>query len=84
MPEAPLAGAEKVTLAPETGLPNWSTSWTWRAVPKAAPTVALWLFPATIVMLSPVVLAVIVTGVEPQFDEPLSALTVQVPAASSP
>ena len=27
---------------------------------------------------------VIVTSVEPQFDEPLSALTVQVPAASSP
>ena len=84
-PEAPVAGAEKVTLAPETGLPNWSTSWTSRPVPNAVLTGALWPLPATMVMVSFVVLAVIVTAVEPQLlDGPLSALTVQVPAASPP
>src|SRR5580704_9803892 len=28
VPEPPLAGAVKVTVAPLTGLPNWSRSWT--------------------------------------------------------
>ena len=84
MPEAPLAGAEKVTLAPETGLPNWSTSWTWRAVPKAAPTVALWLFPATMVMLSPVVLATTVGDAVPQVAVSFLAVMVGVPAVWSP
>ena len=47
MPEAPLAGAVKVTVAPVTGLPNWSTSWTTSGMAKAVPTVALWGVPET-------------------------------------
>ena len=84
VPEAPLEGAPKVTLTPGTGLPNWSTSRTSSCVAKAALVGALWLLPATMVMLSFVVLAVTVTELEPQLFEPFRAVTVQLPAASSP
>ena len=60
VPEAPLAGAVKVTVAPVTGLLNWSTSWTTSGAPKAVPTVVFWGLPETIVRVSPVVLAVLV------------------------
>src|SRR5580698_5996086 len=42
---APLAGAEYVTVAPETGLPLWSTTSVDNAAVKAVPTNVLWLAP---------------------------------------
>ena len=52
-----MAGAVKVTVAPETGLLNWSTSWTTSGLANAVLTVALWGLPETMVKVSPVVLA---------------------------
>ena len=61
VPEAPLAGAVKVTVTPETRLPYWSTSLTTSGLEKAAATVALWPLPETRLRVSPVVLAVLVS-----------------------
>jgi hypothetical protein len=41
VPLAPLEGAVKVTEAPDTGLPYWSSTVTTSGAPKAAPTAAL-------------------------------------------
>ena len=57
-PLAPLAGAVKVTATLGTGLPNWSMTWTSRAVVKAVLTVAAWELPCTTLAVSRVVLAV--------------------------
>jgi len=61
VPEAPDAGAVKVTTMFGTGLPKLSTMFTPSAVEKAPPTVALWLLPAVIVIVSLVVAAVFVS-----------------------
>src|SRR4051812_31106198 len=47
LPLAPVVGAMKVTTIPGTGLPLLSFTRTCNALPNAVPTVALWLFPAT-------------------------------------
>ena len=46
VPEAPLAGAVKVTVAPETGLPYWSVTVATSGLVKAVLTVALWPCPS--------------------------------------
>src|ERR1700722_9165235 len=61
VPEAPEAGAVKVTTMFGTGFPKASTILTPRAAGYAAPTVTLWLLPAVMVMLSLVVAAVLVS-----------------------
>ena len=85
MPEARVAGAEKVTFMPGTGLANWSTIATSRAVPNTVPTVALWPLPATMVMVSPLVWAVMATVAVPQVAAPfLAVMRVEAEAFSSP
>ena len=46
VPDAPVAGAVNVTVAPETGFPYESTTWAFNAVPNAVATVADWFDPA--------------------------------------
>ena len=83
MPEAPLAGALKVTLAPETGLPYASVTVASSGLVKPVLTSVDCPDPevATIVLGKP---AVTVTGVEPQLLEPFAALMDHDPTASSP
>jgi hypothetical protein len=51
VPEAPLAGAVKVTVAPLTGLLNWSVTVATSGLAKAEATVALWGLPDVTVIV---------------------------------
>jgi len=95
VPEAPEAGAVKVTEAFGTGLPYWSATRTSKVVEKAVPTVVVWLLPCTIVIESLVVLAVFVSeklsgfGVAPEevtltLYEPAVVLAVKVSELARP
>jgi hypothetical protein len=85
LPEAPLPGGVKVTVTPETKFPYWSTSLTTSGAPKAVLTVVLWGLPETRLRVSPVVLAVIATVVEPHVVAPfIAVMAVDGEAVSSP
>ena len=62
VPEDPEPGAVKVTTMLGTGLPKESTMLTPRPVENADPTMALWLLPVVIVMLSLVAAAEFVSA----------------------
>ena len=83
MTEAPLAGAEKVTLAPGTGLPNASVTVVASGLVKPVLTSVDCPEPELSVMVAggP---TVIVSGAVPQVLVPFLAVTVGVPTVLSP
>ena len=81
--EAPLEGAEKVTLAPDTSLPNWSVTVATSGLVKAVLTWADCPEPELSVMVAggP---AVMVGVAAPQALDPFLAVMVGVPSVLSP